>query len=240
MKGLDEMASYRVRDNFFSDKHIMTNNGDGYNLILGGLVKQSAQAYDPFVTEDLTNFLLRQSPNDFGADLIARNLQRGRDHGLQGYNAYRDLCNLPSVTTWENRPKESLPNAWEKLKGLYKNPVDIDLFTGGLIEEATEGALTGPTFNCLKGKQFQRLKAGDRFFFTHRGQTGSFGPTQLKHLMSRKFSDIICDNSNFKTVPVDVYRTTSASNPRIDCNPKTSPTRTVLNVALLLTDEKSL
>ena len=40
---------------------------------------------------------------------------------------------------------------------------DIDLYTGGLAESA--GSTPGETFQCLLGKQFERLKHCDRFFY---------------------------------------------------------------------------
>ncbi len=55
----------------------------GMDNILLGLTVQSAQKLDPFVSEELTNHLLGES------DLVAKNIQRGRDHGLGGYAKYR-------------------------------------------------------------------------------------------------------------------------------------------------------
>jgi hypothetical protein len=44
-------------------------------LILGGLLTQNAQTYDRFVSADFTNFLFKETEHDFGADLVARNIQ---------------------------------------------------------------------------------------------------------------------------------------------------------------------
>lgn len=109
---------------------------------------------------------------NFGQDLLAINIQRGREHGLQPYNEYRKACGLRSLTSWSNRPKEHDEEYWKKLQKVYESVYDIDLYVGAIAETGVRGGSVGPTFACLIGDQFSRLKRGDRFFYTHTNANG--------------------------------------------------------------------
>jgi len=56
----------------------------------------------------------------------------------------------------------------------YQHVEDIDLFSGGISELPLLDGIVGPTFACIIGIQFNHLKYGDRFYFEHEGQDGSF------------------------------------------------------------------
>lgn len=62
--------------------------------LMTGLVSKAMANFDSKVTEELTNHLFEESGRPFsGMDLVALNIQRGRDHGLPGYIKYLKLCN---------------------------------------------------------------------------------------------------------------------------------------------------
>lgn len=52
----------------------------------------------------MTNKLFK-SYKKYGLDLLAIDIQRGRDHGIASYNNYRRYCNLKKVTKF----KELIP-----------------------------------------------------------------------------------------------------------------------------------
>ena len=68
---------------------------------LVGLATQPRQMFDNIFTDQVTNHLFQPKNKGFGMDLVALNIQRGRDHGLPGYNAFRELCGIKRATDFE-------------------------------------------------------------------------------------------------------------------------------------------
>ena len=196
---------YLLGDHYFNLANYLLNGGEGMEQILVGLINQPAQDMDKFVTEDATNFLFPEEGHNFGSDLVARNIQRGRDHGLPGYNSWRSFCNLKKIDSMKDKPKEISTKNWNALKDLYKSPDDIDLFTAGLAEMPVSDGLTGATFNCIKAKQFKSLKDGERFFFPHQDQAGSFTSDQLRQLRGITLRDVICENTGIAATRENVF-----------------------------------
>ena len=209
---------YKLRDGFFSEALYLGSEGRGMEEILLGQAKQPSQANDRFITLEVTEFLI-PGPGAPFSDLVARNLQRGRDHGLPGYNEYRKFCNLPPACTWDRPPREIPFQTWKRLQSLYDHPNDIELFTGGLAESPVFGGAVGPTFGCILGAQFKAVKDGDRFFFTHKGQAGSFNDEQLENLRERTLADVNCDNTDIKLTNANVFLLGSPARPCLNRNP---------------------
>ena len=104
----------------------------------------------------------------------------------------------------------SLQNDWDTLRMLYRHPADIDLFTGALLEKPAEWGIVGNTLKFMLRDQFERLLQGDRFFYTHVGQVGSFTKEQRELINARTFSDILCDNTAILELQENVFKVPDA------------------------------
>merc|ERR1711973_423847 len=84
------------------------------------------------------------------------NTQRGRDHGLPGYNAYREICSVGKARDWSGL-RDYIPQKYiDKLKKTYRDIEDIDLFVGGFLEEPHLDSILGPVFKCIIGDTSDR------------------------------------------------------------------------------------
>ena len=64
----------------------------GFNQLTKGMALQPLGLVDLSVPTDVVNFLFTGNSSRPGLDLIALNIQRGRDHAIQGYIHYYDIC----------------------------------------------------------------------------------------------------------------------------------------------------
>uniref|UniRef100_A0A915DHU7 peroxidase n=1 Tax=Ditylenchus dipsaci TaxID=166011 RepID=A0A915DHU7_9BILA len=138
------------------------------------------------------------------ADMGSLNIQRGRDEGLANYNAYRQLCKLPALTSFQDWPEVPNAEVRKRVADLYGNdPNRLDLYPGGLLEEAIPGSLLGPTFTCILSEQFRRLRDADRMFFMN---TGVFTTQQQQALSRVTMARVVCDTGeDFPTVPTSAF-----------------------------------
>lgn len=59
--------------------------------------------YSSWLHFQIVNHLFAQEQSDgLGLDLVAMNIQRGRDHGLPGYVEYRKICNVGSASSFND------------------------------------------------------------------------------------------------------------------------------------------
>jgi len=149
-----------LADAFFNPDRIV--NEGGIDPVLRGLAHQPAQEIDTRIVDDVRNFLFG-APGAGGFDLAALNIQRGRDHGLPGYNEVRENFGLDAVRDFsEITPDRDLQ---EKLEEVFGSVDLIDAWVGGLAEPPVRGAMVGETVQAVLAEQFRRLRDGDRFWY---------------------------------------------------------------------------
>ncbi|XP_036693199.1 eosinophil peroxidase [Balaenoptera musculus] len=188
---------------FFASWRIVHEGG--IDPILRGLMATPAKLnrQDSMLVDELRERLFQQVRR-IGLDLAALNMQRSRDHGLPGYNAWRRFCRLsqPRNLAQLSRVLKNQGLA-RKFLNLYGTPDNIDIRTGAIAEPLLPGARVGPLLACLFENQFRRARNGDSFWWQ---KQGVFTKTQRRALSRISLSRIVCDNTGITTVPRDIFR----------------------------------
>jgi len=170
-----------LADTFFESPAAFVANGGGDGL-LRHLASDTAQSLDTHIIEDLRSLLF--DPPD-AIDLAATNIQRAHDLGLGSLNETRTALGLTPYTDFDQITSD--PTTVAALKQAYGTVDAIDLWTGGLAEDHTDGAAIGQTFGRIIGDQFTALRDGDRLYYENQG----FDRHTLKSIESTTLSDII-------------------------------------------------
>uniref|UniRef100_A0A4W3HE74 Thyroid peroxidase n=1 Tax=Callorhinchus milii TaxID=7868 RepID=A0A4W3HE74_CALMI len=207
--------SLNLHEAFFSPWRIIKEGG--LDPLFRGLLARPAklQTQDQMVTEELTEKLFALT-NAVALDLASLNLQRGRDHGLPGYNDWREFCGLERLETKMNLSEAiSDLDLVEKIMDVYKYPDNIDVWLGSLAEDFLPGARIGPLFGCLIGKQMKALREGDRFWWE---SPGIFTSAQRHELLKHSLSRVICDNTGITEVPLDAFQLGQFPQDFVPCN----------------------
>ncbi|XP_046389952.1 peroxidasin isoform X2 [Ischnura elegans] len=188
---------------FFSPWRLVEEGG--VDPLMRGMFSIPAKLKTPHQTlnSELTERLFEVA-HEVALDLAAINVQRGRDHGLPGYNEYREFCNLTVARTFDDLGNDIRNiKLREKLKHLYGHPGNVDVWVGGILEDPVPGGKVGPLFQCLLVEQFRRLRDGDRFWYEN---PAVFKPEQLLQIKQASLARIICDNGdNITEVNKDIF-----------------------------------
>lgn len=168
--------------------------------------------------------LIMEGPTIDGivGDLPAINIHRGRDHGLQTFVKFREICGAgPSNNFGQLRNTINRPEI-RKLREAYDNAKDIDLFAGGILEYPTPGSVLGFTFTCLMTKQFRHLRHGDRYWYERNDPITAFTLPQLEEIRKSSLSRVYCDNAEAVFfIQKNAFKPSTSkngTNPVIDCD----------------------
>ncbi|XP_015242750.1 PREDICTED: eosinophil peroxidase-like [Cyprinodon variegatus] len=189
----------------------------GVDPLLRGLMGRPAKlnTQDHMMVDALRERLF-QFVMHLALDLGSLNMQRSRDHGLPGYNAWRKFCGLSQPRN-QAQLAQVLGNAElaRKLLQLYGTPENIDVWLGGVAEPFVPGGRVGPLFACLIATQFQKIRQGDRLWHQN---PGVFTIRQRQALSAVTLSRVICDNTGITSVPADAFSIISNRNRLVQCS----------------------
>ncbi|KAJ8347041.1 hypothetical protein SKAU_G00284420 [Synaphobranchus kaupii] len=193
-----EFPSVMLHKAFFSPWRLVFEGG--IDPLIRGLVGRPAKlnTQDHMMVDAIRDRLF-QFTSHLALDLGALNMQRSRDHGIPGYNAWRRLCGLSQPRNlWELARVLRNFSLARRLLQLYGTPNNIDVWLGGVSEPFVPGGRVGPLFACLITTQFQKIRQGDRLWWQNEGV---FTSKQKASLASVSLARIICDNTGIRDVP---------------------------------------
>lgn len=191
---------------------------NGLNALMRNVTREYSQATDVYTVPVLRNLLFARLPGG-GVDqfdLIAIDIQRGRDVGLGTLNQTRAALKLAPYTSFAELTDDAGLQA--QFKSLYGTIDQVELFMGGLAERHAGGALVGETFQAIIKRQFIALRDGDRFFWRNQG----FDPKTADIIGRTRLSDLLRRNTDSAPVPDNVFVGHAAPAPRR--NPKAPAT----------------
>nr|XP_020506368.1 eosinophil peroxidase-like [Labrus bergylta] len=198
-----EYPSPLLHKAFFTPWRI-THEG-GLDPFIRGLVGRTAKLNMPNsrMHDELRDLLFKFSER-MALDLAALNMQRGRDHGLPGYNAWRKFCGLsqPKNLAELTKVMGNLELA-KKLLKLYGTADNIDVWLAGVAEPLVDNGKVGPLFACLIATQFQKIRQGDRLWWENENV---FTEAQRYSLRDTSLARIICDNTGIEEVPEQPFQ----------------------------------
>lgn len=179
---------------FFNPDAILRSNG--ISGFLNGAANQCGASRDHRISTGIRNFLFGNIPGgEFeNSDLIAFNIERGRDHEIALYNDARTFYELPPLDTFEEVVTTNAPPNFETPECVVEELNDVfgidqldnmDPFVGMLLEPASFGQMGELMFESLDD-QFRRILFGDRFFYEN-----ADGPTQAQLSDAGSSLDII-------------------------------------------------
>ncbi|CAF0786429.1 unnamed protein product [Didymodactylos carnosus] len=195
------------------------DNG-GLDAITRGAVFDYGSAFDSSFADQIRHHLFETVENAQAEtkrfDLPAMNMNRARESGIDGYNAYREWCGFKRAKIFEHFSDMMNSDSIEDLKRVYRHPDDVDLWAGLNMENPISGGLVGPTSACIIAQQFLKVKQADRFFYEH---PDVLTPEQLQIIKSFPFQCFMCVTLETRSMQPNAFLPPSqAGNGHVPCD----------------------
>lgn len=189
----------RTCNSFWNPQEALIDGG--IEPMIMGLSSQAAEREDNVIVEDLRGRVF--GPLEFSRrDLMAVNIQRGRDHAIPDYKTARRLLGLePDFSTFTEMGQRISPLLYGENPQLFENVLpqlygnsteNVDMWVGGLLETSDR---PGPLFQTIIRDQFRRIRDGDRFWFENNG-TGFFSSEMIDKIKLLRIYDVIMTATN--------------------------------------------
>lgn len=176
------------------------------DAMLAGMTRQQQREIDARVVDAIRNTLFMEAmPGTQAMDLVARNIQRARDHGVPDLNTVRMAIGLPAFTDFDFCfTQEDCDNLSMAYNGTL---ADVDLWIGAVAEEHLPGNGFGTTLNTIIGDQYNNLVTGDEFWFRNTMSPNPFSAEEIMELDATLLSDVIIRNSiDIESIPCNAMQ----------------------------------
>lgn len=193
---------------FFNPNQI-TNNPALIDQVLMGASLQKSQEIDLKIVDSIRNVMFGP-PGAGGTDLMAVDIQRGRDHGIVDYNELRVAYDLPLLTSFNQLPTDATTR--NALKTLYANNINnVDAIVAALAETHLPGSSLGPLTTAILANQFERSRDGDKFFYNadynglYVGGVLKSDVAAILNLNTVKLADVIKWNTGLTNIASNLF-----------------------------------
>jgi len=182
----------------FTNPTFLKDEG-GIEPFLRGLAAQKHQKIDTKVTSDLRNFLFG-NPAAGGLDLVALNIERGREKGLPSFNTVRQNFGLTAISNFNQITADI--SLQQQLQQLYGTVDSIDAWIGLMAEDHQSGAIFGPCMIEIMRYQFETLRDGDRLYYEN---DPGLSNLEISTIKQTRLADIIRRNTTIQTIQDSVF-----------------------------------
>lgn len=191
-------GSISVKEGYFDPISVFST---GIGPLFKGMVSQAAQEVDCKIIDDVRNFLFIETPTQsFGLDLVAFNINRGRERGVPSYLDVRASYGLSIPSNFNEITNDE--NLASQLEEVYGSLDKLDSWVGMLAETHMPGSSFGETLSIIIMDQFRRLRNGDRFFYLN---NPNLSDIEKNNISNTTMADLIIRNTDINNVQSDAF-----------------------------------